>query len=130
MNNLLLNPQSVHEPLGLYSHAMKVESDCEWLVVAGQLGVDSTGKVVSGFREQAEQALSNILACLEANAMSKEDLVKLSIFSTVPGCVGDVQAARRKILGDSVVPPSTLLIVAGLASPEFLVEIEAFAARK
>ena len=65
MNNMPVNPQSIHEPLGLYSHAMKVGPDCEWLVVAGQLGVDPTGNVVSGFREQAEQALSNILACLE-----------------------------------------------------------------
>lgn len=129
MNNVPLNPQSIHEPLGLYSHAMKVEPNREWLVVAGQLGVDPAGNVAGGFREQAEQALSNILACLEANAMSKEDLVKLTIYSTLPDCKNEVQAARRKILGEPVVPPSTLLIVAGLASPEFLVEIEAWAAR-
>ncbi len=130
MNNMSVNPTMIHEPLGLYSHAMKVESSCEWLTIAGQLGVDSTGHVVDGFREQTEQALRNILACLEASSMSKEDLVKLTIYSTMPGCIGDVQAARRKVLGDSILPPSTLLIVAGLASPEFLVEIEAWAARK
>lgn len=130
MNNLSLNPQPIHKPLGLYSHAIKVESNCEWLVIAGQLGVDSTGNVVTGFQQQAEQALSNILACLEASSMSREDLEKLTIYSTLPDCIGDVQAARRNVLGESITPPSTLLIVAGLASPEFLVEIEALAARK
>ena len=130
MNNTSVNPTIIHEPLGLYSHAMKVESSCEWLVIAGQLGVDPTGRVVEGFQEQAEQALRNILACLEASSMSKEDLVKLTIYSTMPGCISEVQAARRNILGESVLPPSTLLIVAGLAGPEFLVEIEAWAAKK
>jgi enamine deaminase RidA (YjgF/YER057c/UK114 family) len=39
--------------------------------------------------------------------------------------------ARRakKIIGDDVLPASTLLIVDGLASPEFLIEIEATAAK-
>ena len=130
MNHRSSNPKTIHEPLGLYTHAMEVQSGCQWLVLAGQLGVDSAGRVLDGFGNQAEQALKNILACLEANGMVKEDLVKLTIYSTVPGCIGDVQAARRKVLGESVLPTATLLVVAGLASPEFLVEIEAWAAKR
>ena len=36
--------------------------------------------------------------------------------------------ARQRVFGDAK-PPSTLLIVAGLAAPEFLIEVEAMAAR-
>lgn len=127
--NTPTNPSSVHKPLGMYSHTMKVSPGSEWLVVAGQLGVNSEGGVADGFRPQAEQALSNIIACLRANDMDKEDIVKLTIYSTVSDCQGEVRAARRKILGEAVVPPTTLVIVAGLASPEFLIEIEAWAAK-
>ncbi len=122
------NPKTVHEPLGMYTHTMRVSPGSEWLVIAGQLGVDSKGRVAEGLRQQAEQALENILACLEANEMTKEDLVKLTIYSTVPECIEDMRAARRKVMGETVLPTVTLVIVAGLASPEFLVEIEAWAA--
>jgi 2-iminobutanoate/2-iminopropanoate deaminase len=119
----------VHEPLGMYSHTMKVPPGAEWLVIAGQLGVDREGRVAQGFRWQAEQVLENIQACLEANEMTTTDLVKLTIYSTVPNCLDDVRAARRTILGETVLPAVTLVIVAGLASPEYLIEIEAWAAK-
>ena len=127
--NVPTNPPTVHKPLGMYSHAMKISPGSAWLVMAGQLGVNSDGSVADGFRLQAEQALMNVLACLEANDMGKDDIVKLTIYATVSDCLVDLRAARRKILGEAVVPPSTLIIVAGLASPEFLVEIDAWAAK-
>ena len=40
---------------------------------------------------------------------------------------GVFRAARRDVIGDEHRPPSTLLIVKGLAAPEIWVEIEAFA---
>jgi enamine deaminase RidA (YjgF/YER057c/UK114 family) len=41
----------------------------------------------------------------------------------------DIRAARRKIMGEAVLPAVTLVIVAGLAEPKYLVEIEAWAAK-
>ncbi len=129
MSNATINPDSVHEPLGIYSHTVRVDPDSTWLAIAGQLGVDADGQTAEGFSAQAEQALANVLACLQANAMTKDDLVKLTIFSTVPDCLPDIRAARRKIMGEAVRPAVTLVIVAGLATPEFLVEIEGWAAK-
>ena len=130
MMNTPTNPETMHEPLGLYTHTMKFESGSQWLVIAGQLGVDAGGRTAQGFSDQAEQCLKNILSCLDANGMTKEDLVKLTIYSTVPGCMGDIRAARRKVMGEAVLPTVTLIIVAGLATPEFLIEIEAWAAKE
>ena len=127
--NTPTNPKTMHEPLGLYNHTMRIASGSQWVVIAGQLGVDATGRTADGFCNQAEQALRNILTCLDANGMTKEDIVKLTIYSTVSGCMGDIQAARRKVMGEPVLPTVTLIIVAGLARPEFLVEIEAWAAK-
>ena len=119
----------MHGPLGLYSHTINVDAGSRWLAIAGQLGVDAEGNVAASFSDQAEQVLENILHCLEANDMGKEDLVKMTIYSTVPECMPDIRAARRKIMGEAVLPAVTLVIVAGLAEPKYLVEIEAWAAK-
>ena len=108
---------------------MRVPANAEWLVIAGQVGVDAKGRVAEGIRKQAEQTFRNILACLRANKMRKEHLVKLTIYLTDPRFIEAMRAARRKVLGETARPPATLVIVDGLAAPEFLVEIEAWAAR-
>jgi len=123
------NPEGVHPPLGKYSHAVHVPAGAEWLVLAGQVGVDPAGRLAEGFRAQTAQALRNILACLEAQGMGAGDLVKLVVYLTDPRGIEEYRAARGEVLGDAVLPASTLLIVDGLAQPGMLVEIEAWAAR-
>ncbi len=127
--NTPLNPDSVHAPLGKYSHTMKVPAGAVWLVVAGQVGVDPAGNLVEGFRGQSAQAFRNILACLDAQGMGREDLVKLVVYLTDPRGIEEYRAARQEVIGDDVLPPSTLLIIDGLAQPGMLVEIEAWAAK-
>lgn len=125
----LSNPTSIHKPLGKYHHTVKVADRAEWLAIAGQVGMDGDGKIGSGVREQSEQAFRNVVACLEANDMGKQDLVKLTVYLTDARFIGDYRAARTAIIGDDIQPASTLVIVSGLATPEFLVEVEAWAAK-
>ena len=124
-----LNPKSVHKPAGAYSHSAKIPAGAELLVVAGQVGVDPKGKLQDGIRKQAEQAFRNILAILRENGMQKRHLVKFTVYLTDPRDIEAYRAARKKVIGDAVLPPSTLLIIDGLASPEMLIEIEAMAAK-
>lgn len=123
------NPKTVHKPLGKYSHTVKVPANAEWLAIAGQVGMNAKGEIASGVRRQTERALRNVQACLRANRMTKEHLVKLTIYLTDARHVEEMRAGRSKVLGDDVRPASTLVIVDGLASPEFLVEVEAWAAK-
>ena len=123
------NPGTVHAPLGAYSHTARVPAGSDWLVVAGQVGIDAEGNLASGAREQAAQAYRNILACLAAHGMDRGDIVKFTVFLTDARLIEDYRAARRDVIGDDHRPPSTLLIVQGLAAPDILVEIEAFAAK-
>jgi len=125
----LINPKTVHKPLGMYSHTVKLTANAEWLAIAGQVGMNAKGDVAIGVRRQTEQALRNIQACLRANKMTKEHLVKLTIYLIDARHVEDMRAARSKVFGDAVRPASTLVIVDGLAAPEFLVEVEAWAAK-
>ena len=127
--NTPLNPTTVCKPLAAYSQTVSVPADAQWVVIAGQIGVNRNGKLASGIRKQAEQALRNVVACARAGGMQKRDLVKITIYLTDPRFVSEFRVARKKILGDDIVPTSTMLIVQGLASPDMLVEVEAWAAK-
>jgi len=127
--NQINNPKGVRKPAGAYSHTVKVPANAEWLVISGQVGVDTKGKIPEGIKKQAEQAFRNVLACLKENGMRKKDLVKFTVFLTDSRFIPEYRAARKKIIGDATMPASTLLIVEGLAVPEMLIEVEAMAAR-
>lgn len=127
--NEATNPSTVAPPLGAYTHTIRVPAEAQWLVIAGQVGMSRQGKIANGISRQAEQAFRNVLACLRANDMRKEDLVKFTIYLTDSRHVAEYRAARAKVIGDDVRPTSTLVIVDGLASPDMLIEVEAWAAR-
>ena len=123
------NPKTVHKPLGAYTHTIEVSPNARWLVLAGQVGINRQGKLAEGARRQTEQTFRNILACLRANRMSKDDLVKFTIYLTDSRHIEDYRTARMRVLGESAKPTATLVIVDGLALPDMLVEIEAWAAK-
>jgi len=127
--NEFVNPKTSHKPLGAYTHSVKIPADAEWLMIAGQVGMNAKGQIQDGIRKQAEQAFRNVVACLRANRMSKGDLVKLTIFLTDPRFVDAYRVARKKVFGDDIKPASTLLVVDGLASPDLLIEVEGMAAK-
>jgi enamine deaminase RidA (YjgF/YER057c/UK114 family) len=127
--NTTLNPKAVRAPGGAYSHTVKVPGNAEWLLISGQIGIDTNGQIANGIRKQADQTFKNILACLKENAMAKKDLVKFTVYLTDSRFIADYRAARKRFIGDATVPTSTLLIIDGLAVPELLIEIEAWAAK-
>jgi enamine deaminase RidA (YjgF/YER057c/UK114 family) len=59
--------------------------------------------------------------------MGMHDLVKVTACITRRSDLLDYRAARDAALGDAA-PASTLLIVAGLANADWLIEVEAVAA--
>jgi 2-iminobutanoate/2-iminopropanoate deaminase len=122
------NPETIHPPLGLYSHQVKVEGQPQWLVMAGQVGRTADGSVPADPIEQLSAALENVKRNLDAAGMSIADIVKVTWY-----LVGDIDTDRRREvttrwLGDHR-PCSTLLYVARLASPEFKVEVDAWACK-
>jgi enamine deaminase RidA (YjgF/YER057c/UK114 family) len=102
-----------------------MSENARWLAISRQVGMDREGKIASGVRAQSEQVFRNTAACLEANGMRKEDLVKVTVYLTDASFLADYRAARSAVMGDDIQPASTLLIVAGFANPDFLVEVEA-----
>ena len=120
------NPQNVHEPVGLYSHQVEISGNERMLVISGQVGMREDGTVPDDPLEQMDLAFENIFRNLRAANMDVKDIIKLTYY-----LVGEVDLAKRRELVVSKLqghkPCSTLLFVAGLASPIYKVEIEALA---
>jgi enamine deaminase RidA (YjgF/YER057c/UK114 family) len=118
----------VHPPLGRYVHQIEVSGEGRMLFLAGQVGIRPDGSVPTGAVEQLGVALENVVANLEAAGFEPTDLVKLTTY-----VVGEIDAAGRRAQLDRVLgshlPTSTLVYVAALASPDYKVEVDAWATR-
>ena len=117
------NPPTVRAPTG-YTHSILIEGEHRRLIISGQVGVALDGTVPSTGEGQVAQALANLRAVLEANGMSITNLVKTTVFLTDRALLASFRAARDAVYSGHA-PCSTLLFVAGLADPRFMVEIEA-----
>lgn len=118
------NPPGVRAPGSRYSHAARVPGGAERLVISGQIGVDPAGEVPADGQAQIHQALANLGAVLAGHGLGFANIIKVTVFLTDPALIGPWRTIRTAAFGDHA-PASTLLVVAGLASPAYLVEVEA-----
>jgi enamine deaminase RidA (YjgF/YER057c/UK114 family) len=120
----VVNPHAIAAPASRYAHGIIHSARARRLVISGQVGIRVDGSIGEGLAEQMEICWDNIFAILADSGMSVADLVKITVFTTVPGSVSLYRAMRDRKLGGHLAA-ATYLEVAGLASPAFLVEIEA-----
>ena len=119
-----VNPDTVHPTGGRYAHAALVEGPGRRLVISGQVGTRPDGGIAEGGEAQIAQALENLKAILASQGMGPANIVKMTVFLTDPGLIRPWREARARAL-EGHAPASTLLIVAGLADPRLVVEVEA-----
>jgi enamine deaminase RidA (YjgF/YER057c/UK114 family) len=127
------NPPSVAPPVGLYSHVTTVPAGSELVFVSGQVGVYADGrKVDADARGQARQAFANLGAIIADLGLTPAHVAKLNTLIVGDGNLAAFREARDEVFPewypDGAVPAHTLAVVAGLAMPELLVEIEAILA--
>ena len=123
------NPRDVHAPVGPYSHTAVVSPDAELVFISGQVGMRADGSIPPAFADQAEVTFQNLRACLAAHGLGIDAVVKLGVF-LLPGQDFQVLRAVRERHFGAHRPTSTTVYVPQLASPAFLVEVEAIAAKR
>lgn len=128
MQNRPFNPEGIAPPLGAYHHGVEIPEGARITFVSGQVGVDADGNLPADFRAQAENTFANCQAVLEHNGLRFKDVVKITQFLTRREDLPVYREVRGKYLGEER-PCSTLLFVAGLVGPEYLIEVEMVAAR-
>ena len=126
MKRTAYQPNDVFVPAGrTYSHGVIVETG-RTLYVAGQTSRDAQGNIVckGDAAGQTRQVLENMKRVIEGAGGRIEDVAKTTVFITDINHREAVGRVRQEYFkGDR--PANTLLVVAGLADPAFLVEIEA-----
>ncbi len=123
-----LSPDRMAAPLGAYSQGVEVPPGARWLVVSGQVGVDTQGAIADGIEAQSEWVWRNLTTCLEEAGMGVGDIVKVTTYLLDPSELPAYGGVRSRYLGDHR-PASTLVYVSALVKPELRVEVEVLAAR-
>jgi 2-iminobutanoate/2-iminopropanoate deaminase len=125
----VINPDTIIKPASAYAQAVLLPPTAgQRLVISGQVGMTPDGRIETGMRAQMERTWSNLLAVLAAGGFEPKHLVKVTTFVTEPGQTALYREIRDRVMSGHLCA-ATYLQVAGLASPDFLVEIEAEAVK-
>ena len=117
----------VYDPPG-YSQAIKVTGAQTILFLAGQVPyeMDGTVKHRGDFRGQARAVFGAVKALVEAGGGSLANVVKITTYVTDVRYRLDFRAVRDEVFGPKG-PASTMVQVASLSHPDYMIEVEALA---
>ncbi|OJD11809.1 hypothetical protein AJ78_07491 [Emergomyces pasteurianus Ep9510] len=118
---------------GFYSNAASAQGQQRTVITSGHVGQRKDGSWPETFREQVQQALSNLVASLESGGASARDIVKLT-FYPVNWSIDMLEDLFKPVFqvltekhGVMHRPLTTLVPVPSLAFPQAKFEIEAVA---
>jgi 2-iminobutanoate/2-iminopropanoate deaminase len=111
-----------------YAQAVKVTGAQTILFLAGQVAYDDKGGPAhrGDFAAQARAVFRAIKAQVEAGGGTMQSIVKLNTYLTDIRLRTELIPVREEFFGKKT-PASTLVAVAALAQPEWLIEVEAIA---
>jgi len=112
--------------IGPYSQGIAVDG---FVFCSGQLGLDPlSGELVEGVEAQADRALRNLAAVLDAAGLTMADVVKTTIFLAEIADFAAVNAVYARHMPDP--PPARSTFAVGALPRGARLEIEAIAYRR
>jgi len=112
----------------IYTHATEVAAGTRQFHISGQFGIAPDGVMRLDFAGQIEAAMDNVEALLASAGMSRADMAKTTFFLTRKEDLPALGEARRRRWASERPSPVTVIVVAALARPDALVEVEVTAA--
>ncbi|MFQ5915307.1 MAG: RidA family protein [Nitrospinota bacterium] len=134
MSRTVVTPATIGAPVTPYSHGILTDAK-ETFFIAGQVPIDQDGKTVGigDIEAQTRCVYANLEAVLRESGMDWSNVAKFTIYLTRRQDRDPFSALREELFKEyypkGEYPISTLVFVAGLYKEEFLIEIEAVAAR-
>ncbi len=127
MTRTEIQPEGLVDPRPRYCQGIQTDGG-RLLFIAGQTAVDREGQLVGGPDpvKQAEQVFENIAAVLQAAGATFANLVMTTTYLTDIAYREAFNAVRSKYYTGGA-PTNTLVVVSGLARPEYLIEISGIA---
>ena len=114
---------------GIYVHGTHIVSPQSLVCLSGLIGVAPDGTTQHVFLSQCHQAMDNFEALLAEAGMDMPDIMRVVYFVTDAAYLPELSALRQARWNLGHPPAVTTLIVAGLAAPDLLDEIEVPAAK-
>ncbi len=125
----ILNPESLSKPMGPYSQGVATTGG-KLVFISGQVPQNASGNLVGkgDLEAQTKQVFANLKTMVEAVGGTVANIVKITIFMVkVTPQAYEILGRVRRELWSGDFPASTLVEINRLASPDFLIEVEAFA---
>ena len=121
------DPPGVAVPFGIFSNAAW-QPEGQTLHIAGQVSVDENWNVVGkgNMEIQTRKILKNIQTILQSVGGNMTDIVSVIVYVTDMTPLMDIHQVRSEFF-QKPYPSSTLVEVAALVKPEYLIEISAIA---
>jgi enamine deaminase RidA (YjgF/YER057c/UK114 family) len=112
--------------IGTYSHMVKTGNT---LYIAGQVARDLEGRTVGvgDIKAQVRAAFDNLKRCLTSRGANFDQVAKITLYVVGAENVAAVRTVYPSYFHPERKPVSTLLVVAGLARPDMLFEVDAVA---
>jgi 2-iminobutanoate/2-iminopropanoate deaminase len=130
MERKTIQPKTLNDPRPRYSQGIATEGG-KLLFVAGQTASDQNGNVVGkgDIKAQTKQVFANLKAVLEEAGGTLDDLVMTTTYIVDRKYREGYNEVRHGLYkGDPAT--STLVIITGLAHPDYLIEIAGIAVLK
>lgn len=125
MSIQIIHTENAPAAVGPYSQAIRTGN---LLITSGQLGlIPENGILPEGVEAQAEQALKNIGAILEAAGFARTDVVKTTVFIRNMGDFGTVNEIYAAFFGNH--KPARSCVEVSALPKNGLVEIEVIASK-
>lgn len=124
-----MSPDGLHKNPA-FSQVVVARGQVRTVYVGGQSSIDFSGNVVGkgDIGRQAEQAFKNLEIALSAAGARLENIIKWTIYVVQGQPLQPGFEEFQRVWNHRASPPLvTVLIVAGLANTDFLLEIEAIA---
>lgn len=124
-----INPEGVHTSPA-FSNVVVVEGPVRTVHIGGQNAVDVAGNIVGkgDIAVQTKQVLANVRAALAVGDAKPEHIIKWTLLLVEGVSLQEGYAAfQREWAGTPNPPAITAAFVAGLAHPDFLLEMDAVA---
>lgn len=120
-----VNPEALGPSRG-YTYLVDVNRPGRILYLAGQLGTDTSGKVVSSdFQAQATKAYENIKIALASVGAKFDDVVKMTVYLTdIRTQLPLHREIRDKYINKAAPPASTTIEISRLAREGGLIEVD------
>ena len=114
----------------VFTQVVTVTGPVKTIYIGGQDAVNASGAIIGkgDIKQQAQQVLKNLQTALRASGAELEHIIKWNVYVVQGQPLRPAFEVFQRTWGRRSNPPAiTMIFVAGLANPDFLVEMDAIA---